>query len=145
MDIASAHRLLAASGPHSPLSDKLMVYGRFVGSWNVEASWFHPEGKTVTGRGEWHFAWILGGRGIQDVLFPSDSPSCEFGISLRCYDPAIDAWHVTWMQPSGGEYAHLIGKEVDGRIVQTGKGVNVSQNLRWSFNDITPEQFLVAG
>jgi hypothetical protein len=62
--------LIAASGPFEEYSEKLMLYGQFVGSWDIDATWYAHDGTRRTGRGEWHFNWILGGRGIQDVLLP---------------------------------------------------------------------------
>lgn len=46
-------------------------------------------------KGECHFAWVLGGRGIQDVLFATGAPSNKFGTSLRCYDIAVDFGRIT--------------------------------------------------
>lgn len=110
--------LLAASGPYSDLAEKLMLYGQFVGSWDIEVTWYDLDGSSRVGKGEWHFSWILGGRGIQDVLFAQGAPPDHFGTTLRCYDAAADLWHVAWMQPHGGEYVHLLGRKVGDHIVQ---------------------------
>lgn len=88
---------LVASGPFVECADKLMVYGQFVGSWGIHATWYWKDAGRREGKGERHFNWIIGGRGVQDVLFKSRAPSYEFSAMLRCYDNAIDAWHVTWM------------------------------------------------
>ncbi len=141
VDPLNVFELLASSGPFPGLEDKLMLYGRFVGSWDLRVAWFKPTGTTISGRGEWHFAWILGGRGIQDVLFASGAPRHEFGTSLRCYDPVIDAWRITWMHPAGDEYAHLIGRESGDRIVQAGVGSEPDQVVRWTFVDIEADSF----
>lgn len=37
--------LLAAPGPFSGYAEKAMLYGQFVGSWDVEATW-HDGGAT---------------------------------------------------------------------------------------------------
>lgn len=137
--------LLAASGPFEENADKLMLYGQFVGSWDIDATWYEPSGGSRKGKGQWHFAWILGGRGIQDVLFLSGAPRHEFGTTLRCYDVAVDAWHVSWMQPHGGEFVHLLGRKVGDRIVQEGVGSDPVRRERWSFTDITPDSFLWLG
>jgi len=134
------HELLIASGPFPELRDRLMLYGQFVGSWDVEATW-HGKGPAKTGHGEWHFGWILGGRGIQDVLFASGASQDQFGTTLRCYDAASDSWHITWMQPASGEHAHLVGRKVGDRIVQEGRGSQPRRRLRWSFADIKPNSF----
>ncbi|MGE5343959.1 MAG: hypothetical protein ACM3SY_21005 [Candidatus Omnitrophota bacterium] len=135
--------LLSAPGPFEEYSDKLHLYGQFVGSWDIDAVWYEPNGQRK-GKGEWHFAWILGGRGIQDVLFASGEPQHQFGTSLRCYDASLDAWHISWMQPAGGEFVHLLGRKIGDRIVQESIGDDHRRD-RWSFNDITPDTFLWKG
>ncbi len=137
--------LVAASGPFAEYAEKLMLYGRFVGSWEIDATWYEQGGGRRKGKGEWHFAWILGGRGIQDVLFAARAAPQQFGTTLRCYDAAMDAWHVCWMQPYGGEYVYLLGRQVGERIVQEGVGSDPRRRERWSFTDITPDSFLWIG
>lgn len=137
--------LLAASGPFLEYASKLMLYGQFVGSWDIESTWYDRDGGYRKGNGNWHFAWILGGRGIQDILYPSGASSDQFGTTLRCYDPAMDAWHIAWMQPFGGEFAHMVGRRAEDRIVQEGTGVDPGRLYRWSFTDITPTSFLWLG
>lgn len=136
--------LITASGPFPEHQDKLMLYGQFVGSWDIDATWFKPD-EERKGRGEWHFSWILGGRGIQDVLFSSGAPAHTFGTTLRCYDIALDAWHIAWMQPASGEFVHLLGRRVGDRIVQEGVGSDHRRRERWSFTNITPDSFLWLG
>ena len=82
-------------------TEKLRLYDQFVGSWDIEATWYDQAGGRRKGKGEYYFAWILGGRWIQDVLFAAGAPSDHFGTTLRCFDPAFDAWQITWMQPYG--------------------------------------------
>jgi hypothetical protein len=137
--------LLSASGPFAELTEKLMLYGQLVGSWDIDAIWYERDGNHRTGKGEWYFNWILGGRGIQDVLFAAGASADEFGTTLRCYDDNLDVWHVTWMQPYGGEFVHLLGRKVGDRIVQEGIAVDPARRERWSFVDITPVSFLWLG
>ncbi len=137
--------LIAASGPLAEHAEKLMLYGQFVGAWEVEATWYGQNGRTRTGRGEWHFAWILGGRGVQDVLFGAGASPDRYGTTLRCYDPSLDAWHISWMQPQGGEFVHLLGRQAGEDIVQEGSGSDPARLERWSFTAITPASFLWKG
>ncbi|OFW60991.1 MAG: hypothetical protein A2133_04240 [Actinobacteria bacterium RBG_16_64_13] len=134
--------LLPADGPFAEHAERLMVYGRLVGSWDVEAIWHDRRGGETAARGEWHFAWVLGGRGIQDVLFASGSPPEHHGTTLRCYDAAADVWHVVWMQPSSGEFVRLVGRQVGDRIVQEVVGSDRGRRERWNFIDITADTFL---
>lgn len=122
-----------------------MLYGQFVGSWDIEATWHLPDGGQHTARGEWHFDWILGGRGVQDVLFAAGSPPDRYGTSLRCYDPALDVWHIVWMQPYGSEFVWLTGRQVGERIVQEGASSVAGKLERWSFCDITTASFVWRG
>jgi hypothetical protein len=131
--------LLAARGPDPRFEEKLMLYGQFVGSWTVESRELQASGDWLEQRGEWHFGWVLGGRGVQDVLFERDAPPNERGSTLRCYDEWLDAWHVTWMAPSWGEFAHQVGRQVEDRIVQEGSG------RRWTFFDVEPDSFSWTG
>ncbi|MHC1782270.1 MAG: hypothetical protein AB9891_05820 [Anaerolineaceae bacterium] len=137
--------LISADGPFEEYSEKMMLYGQFVGSWDIDATWHQPDGISHTAKGEWHFDWVLGGRGVQDVLFAKGSPLDHFGTTLRCYDPTLDVWHITWMQPFGGEFVHLTGRQVGDRIVNEGSGTEAGRLERWSFTEITPRTFLWLG
>lgn len=101
--------LLAASGPFAGYVERVMLYGQFVGSWDVEATWYGGE-EVRRSTGEWHFAWVLGGRGLQDVLYGAGAPPDRFGTTLRCYDPEKETWHIAWMQPASGEFVSLQGR-----------------------------------
>ena len=58
---------LQASGPHPDLVKELMVFGQFVGAWNVDVTTIAPDGTKKELKGEWHFGWVLQGRAIMDV------------------------------------------------------------------------------
>jgi hypothetical protein len=133
--------LLAAPGPFAEYSDKLMLFGQFVGSWDLDGTWYERDGSSKKGKGQWHFVWILGGRGIQDVLFASGALPHQRGSTLRCYDVARDAWNIAWMQPASGEFVHMTGRKVGDRIVLEGVDFGKGPLRRWSFTDITPNSF----
>jgi mannose-6-phosphate isomerase-like protein (cupin superfamily) len=90
---------LAAVGPASEFVEKLMVFGQFVGSWDVvNVNIDEQDGMRLDEhRCEWHFSWVLGGRGVQDVLYSVDWSPDRFGSTFRCYDPKADVWRCTWM------------------------------------------------
>lgn len=137
--------LIAAEGPYPELKDKLMLYGQLVGSWDIAGTWYEQDGKSRKRNGEWHFTWMLGGRGVQDVLFAVDAPRDQYGITIRCYDAEQDIWHVSWMQPFGGEFVHLVGRGVGDTILQEGQGSDPHRRERWTFRDITSTSFLWQG
>lgn len=58
---------LHVTGPAAEYAGKLMLFGRFVGSWRLE--WTGPDtgGQPATMTGELHFGWVLGGRAVQDI------------------------------------------------------------------------------
>lgn len=133
--------LLSADGPYVENAGKLMTYGQFVGSWDVEATWYDREGGERHAKGEWHFAWVLGGLGIQDILFAVGAEPHDYGTSLRCYDAAADVWHVVWMQPHGSEFVYLTGRHAGDRIVQEVVSSDPARRERWVFTDVTPNTF----
>lgn len=137
--------LLPADGPFPEYAGKVMLFGQFVGSWEIDALWHLPDGGKRTARGEWHFGWILGGRGVQDVLFSAGSPPDHFGTTLRCYDPGNDIWHISWMQPYGNEFVNLTARQLEDRIVLEGPGAEPNRLERWSFNEIKADSFLWLG
>lgn len=138
-DIGTAS-LLFADGPFGELPEGANIYEPLIGSWEIESRWFSPGGERRC-LGEWHFARILGGLGVQDVLFPKGASAAGRGTTLRCYDRSIDAWRITWMMPTSLEFSSLVGRRVGDRIVQEGVDPASGRSLRWSFADIEPESF----
>jgi hypothetical protein len=145
MKQASVFDLLAAAGPDTEYAEKLMVYGQFVGTWDIQSFWYKGDRVVRKSMGQWSFAWILGGRGIQDVLCPQGAKPGQYGTTLRCYDPLMDAWHITWMQPENGEYMNMLGRRIADRIVQEGLGNDYLHRDRWSFTEITGNSFVWLG
>lgn len=132
------HARLSADGPMDRLRDRLMLYGQFVGGWQVR-SVHYTDGGTRETDGEWHFAWVLGGMGVQDILFPIGSPPSMSGTTLRCFDERLGIWHISWMQPAAGEFANLIGWQAEDGIIQEGRCEQ--GEIRWTFTDITANSF----
>lgn len=137
--------LLAASGPFTAQAEKLMLYGQFVGTWQIESAWFKGEKIARKARGTWVFGWILGGRGVQDVLFTAGAKPAQYGTTLRAYDELLDAWHISWMMPESGEFVDLLGRRIGDRIVQEGLGNDYLRRERWSFTEIAPDSFVWLG
>ena len=112
---------LVADGPDPKLRDKLMLFGQFVGDWEiVQASYVQADGTWAEMRGEVHFGWILGGAAVQDVWIGhrlGDEKLGMIGTTIRFYDPKIDAWRSTWLSPLKGLVQLFIGRDVDGKIV----------------------------
>src|ERR1051326_3862434 len=116
---------LAAAGPSADYPDKLMLFGQFVGDWEAEFTVYESGGRKETTKAEWHFAWVLDGRAIQDVFIiprrsdreTSDWQRHDFGTCLRFYDPSIDGWRVVWVSPVHGEILTFTAGQIGDEIV----------------------------
>jgi hypothetical protein len=141
---------LVAAGPAADRAGKMDLYAWLIGSWDFDMVEYLPGGAQRARAGEWHFAWVLEGRAIQDVwLVPGSGQRAGdavaqdnyYGSTLRTYDPRIDAWHIQWTDPVSQRYFDMTGRKEGARIVQEGR-LPDGTPLRWSFNDITPEGFV---
>lgn len=138
---------LAAPGPHPDLAEHLHLFGQFVGSWDVDITYYRPDGSRQALEGEWHFGWVLEGRAIQDVwiaprraLRRAGRELGDYGATLRFYDPAIAAWRSTWIGPYKGYVMPFIARPVGDEIVLEGSFAP-GRTTRWIFSDITPDTF----
>ncbi len=136
---------LFSDAPFSSDDPCQFIYSPLIGSWAIESIWYDKNGECGKKEGEWYFQWILGGRGIQDVLFPKGASPDQYGTSLRCYDPKQKIWHISWMTSYDGEFVHLTGKKVGDSIVQEGQGSDLTRRERWTFRDMTADSFLWLG
>ena len=141
---------LDADGPAADRAGKMNLYGRFVGSWDLDVTQF-PEGRVRRQRkGEWHFGWVLEGRAIQDVwivpprgeLRRGDAAANvnSYGTTLRVYDVRIDAWQIQWTDPVTQNFLQMIGRKQGDDIVQLGNRPD-GKLIRWSFSEITTNSF----
>jgi len=146
-------RLLAADGPHPQHADMMMLFGRLVGSWDLDVFVYEADGTRREFTGEWHFGWVLEGRGIQDVIIvrprgdgaKAAGSQGGIGSTLRVYDPRMDAWWICFMGPADREFSTLFARpEPEGRIVLEGQwsiGQKDGARFEWSFSDITERSF----
>jgi hypothetical protein len=138
---------LHASGPAGPNAAKLGLFGRFVGSWRLDWSGIGAEGQPVSMTGELHFGWVLGGRAVQDVwIVPGrgqpgegESPLAFHGSTIRFYDPTIDAWRSTWVEPVNGRVRRFIGRPDGADILLLSD--EEDPQLRWRFTNIAYGSF----
>jgi hypothetical protein len=135
---------LDAPGPHPQFKDKLMLFGQFVGDWEIlECRNLQPDGTWAMSRGELHWGWILNGRAVQDVWMTTDEkthrPVTE-GTTVRFYDPEMDAWRSTWISATHKVVKTFVGRKVGEDIVLEGRTAE-GHPLKWIFSDITPGSF----
>ncbi|MGN8551525.1 UNVERIFIED_CONTAM: hypothetical protein OHV15_02940 [Microbacterium sp. SLM126] len=133
---------LVASGPAVDLADELALFGRFVGRWSVRNALFsEAAGEWVRSELEWCFAWVIGGRGIQDVLV--DSSGSAVGTTMRTWDEA-SGWRVIWFCPRASEHVVLSaaprGNEIELRGVQAD-----GRRVLWVFSAIDEDSFVWDG
>lgn len=134
-------RELIADGPDPERAEAMQLYGQFIGSWDVTVSEHFPP---QTYPAEWHFGWILHGRGVQDVF---GQPSLnDHGTTVRIYDHTTDRWAVSWFGPSGAagsaepSIRHFQAEQVGDEVVQSGAEFEGSP-MRWIFSDIGERHF----
>jgi hypothetical protein len=144
--------VLHADGPAADRAERLALYGQFVGDWDTDIVTHAPDGTRHQGQGEIHFGWILEGRAIQDVwMIPrradrrADAPAMPvagnwYGTTIRVYDPDLDAWRITWIDPATNKYYQQIGRKLGADIVQEGT-TEAGLRSRWSFTEIAPRSF----
>jgi hypothetical protein len=133
--------LLAADGPHPDHADALMLFGHFVGTWDMEGWQSGPDGARAPQQGEWRFGWVLGGRAIQDVLVSREG---EHGTTVRFYDPLTGGWEITWITPPGRAVRRLRARPEGADIVLEGRDP-AGHLLRWTFTDIADDRFTWSG
>lgn len=140
---------LAASGPAPELADKLSLFGRLVGSWDLRVLYYGDDGALVRElAGEWHFGWALEGRAIQDVWIvpprgtpkPESPPAGGYGATLRFYDAALDVWRSTWISPASGIVWEFVGRKVGDEIVLE-RTDEAGEMTHWVFSEITKDGF----
>lgn len=133
--------LLAADGPDPGYATQLDLYGRFVGSWDIDNRYLDAKtGQWLENSGHWHFGWILAGRGIQDTLEFGARP----GTTVRLYDTKQDVWRVVWFAPSVGDICRLVGRRDGDGIFQEGTQPD-GKAIRWIFKDIEADSFTWQG
>lgn len=146
MNTSAMIAALQADGPDPDLAPHLGLFGRFVGSWDVEVVNIAPDGSEKRMEAEWHFGWALQGRAIMDVwIAPRRSLQrpgelYEYGATLRFYDPAIQAWRSTWIGPVRRLVRPFVARQVGGEIVLEGSAAP-NLELRWIFSEVTADSF----
>lgn len=143
----SVSEVFLSEGPDPELAGELLLFGQFVGSWDVSVTNYRTDDSAITVPAEWHFAWALGGRAIQDVwIAPSrearkrDGSDGEWGTTIRFYDREIEAWRSTWLGPRRQVVMPFIARRIEDEIVLEGSFED-GVTTRWIFSDITSDSF----
>jgi hypothetical protein len=139
--------VVLADGPNPELAAELQLFGQLVGSWDVDVVYHDPGGERRVSA-EWHFAWALNGRAVQDVWISPNRrdrgqgvEEVDWGTTLRFYDPRIDAWRSTWIGPVKGLVLQFIARQIGEEIVLEGKSEDGTLR-RWIFSAVRRDSFL---
>src|SRR2546423_8598734 len=116
---ASFAEIVGADGPNAEHADELMLFGQFVGSWDVAAKQFAADGTSKTLHGEWHFFWALEGRAIQDVIISPPRSERDgtrwamgdYQTAIRFFRPADRTWAATAISPPFNQVNRLVARE----------------------------------
>lgn len=134
---------LSSQGPYPEFKDKLMLFGQFVGDWDIVAVQSPSPGVVFKEKGEVHFGWILDGKAVQDVWMTYDEESrraIPVGTTIRVYDPSTDTWQSTWISALRRSVQTFVARRVGKEIVLEGTTKN-GYPERWIFSEIKPGSF----
>lgn len=147
--LISFENALIADGPAKEYEAQLMLYGQFVGDWRTRTTAWLDDGTTQESEWDVRFRWVLEGRAIQDLWITPPrregvawhTPGNRYSTTLRLYDPAIDAWHILWVNPPSGAILRQLARKVGDDIVQVGEPDAKGRLTRWVYRDIGPDRF----
>jgi hypothetical protein len=135
---------LGANSPDPELKEKLMLFGQFIGDWDIiEARYPQSDGTEIKRKGEIHFGWILDGKAIQDVwMMYKDNlrRTVPVGTTIRFYDPKLDAWRSVWISPDQNAVETFIARKVNDEIILESK-TKEGYPENWIFSHIIPASF----
>jgi hypothetical protein len=141
---------LPAEERSSEIPESADVYGWLIGGWELDVVRYRAVDVSARGiKAEAHFAWVLEGRAVQDVwIMPRRDARADslnknlnmYGTTLRIWDPSIQAWRITWINPAGNHVEQQIGRRAGTDIVQIGFRSDGTPT-RWRFTEITRDSF----
>lgn len=148
---------LRADAPFDEWREPLMLFGQFVGVWDMDVEYYNQGGdRRYHGRWEWSFGWILDGRAIQDVIAcfrdadavdPASAATARRfagGTTVRYCNPSTGQWTIYYLGVVSGITTVLRGGAIGDTIVLDGCDPDGTKN-RWTFSDITPRSFTWTG
>ena len=132
------------------LADADGIFDFLIGSWDLDAVLYDPEGRKQRTRGEIHASWVLEGRAIQDLfIFPRRADRTggvpggddRYATTIRTYDRRLQAWQINFINPAAPETsAQLIAQRKQKRIEMDGK-LSDGTPIRWRYLTVEPHSF----
>ena len=136
--------LMVSDGPRPEYAEAFEPFAPLIGSWDLDVAWYDETGAvTRQTKGEWHFAWVLDGRAVADIwITPSRAARAadgdgEWGLSMRIFDPELQAFRSTWMGPKAAFVLPFIAHATADTITLEAQGAKT----RWEFTGITETGF----
>lgn len=138
--------LLTSGGPRPELAARLELFAPLIGTWSLVVENTAADGTVQVTDGEWEFFWALDGRAVIDV-WASPGPASrtaadtdgEWGMTVRFFDPKIDAYRSTWHGPARGWVIPFILTRTEDGFGLVGDRDGTA--LRWVFSDIASDSF----
>lgn len=124
------YKALISEVKNEALPEEYNYFGKLIGSWKID---YIDNSTSRVIKGEWHFAWILEGMAIQDVIV---LPGFEYGTTLRVYNPGTHAWDVTYCYT--GKTMRFEARKRKDKIVLTSIE---DERRKWVFNQIEDNYF----
>lgn len=139
--------LLASPGPHADIGQEHQIFAPFIGSWDLKVEWFEHGEVVRSEKGEWHFAWVLEGRAIQDVwIVPpiaerqAGEGGYEYGTSVRFHDPGLGGWRSIWIGPVRKSVEMFVAKRIGSEVVLEAQRAD-GRAMKWVFSEIHRDSF----
>jgi hypothetical protein len=139
--------LCGTDGAAGDRTDKMMLYGQFVGAWDGTNTRYGPIGERFDASAEVHFGWALEGRAIQDVwIVPSrigrapGEADKMYGTTFRVYDPRHDNWDITFIDPVQQTHDRMTGRQAGSDIIQEYRKAD-GRICQWCFFEIEANSF----
>lgn len=141
---------LVAKAPHPEIYPLLKAYEPLIGAWDFDWVGHNEDGSTWNVPGEWHFAWVLEGKAVQDSwICPSvvhrgtgEYPLGQYGTTIRFYDKGEDCVKAAWIGAVNPQFNILRmmveGSQIVHLEIPLGEKPLIS---KWLFRDITESTF----
>ncbi len=121
---------LTSAEKNKALPEEADYFGKLIGSWKID---YTDNGSSRVIKGEWHFARVLEGMAVQDVIV---LPGFEYGTTIRLYNPGTRAWDVAYCYT--GKIIRLEARKQGDKIVLTDIA---DERRKWVFVKIEENSF----
>jgi hypothetical protein len=126
------------------IPDEYDYWKDLIGEWEFDYYDGYDKNEKRHVKGEWIFARIMEGIGIQDLFIcpsrdtreSSPQPDGEYGVAIRMFNPKTLVWDMVYTHR--GRMTRLEGTKEEGKVVLTMLDNPAS---KWVFAEISKEKF----